>query len=456
MPFLFLRIARFTGAGLLLLALLLPWFRVPIGVQERIGAKTTVETYVAVTREAESTPIFKLVVLVTFLAAIWIGYGRRRSDPFGWATPMAVSGSILFGIILIGYPAVTTQRCAAISAHAAWLQMQHDSLIWLGGDAFGIQEYVNQPGEPEVDVKDLPRVFVVLPTPPSAVSELRLAKLPEVLMWLGISPAFCQFAGRGWFCGLFGSFIFAISFVRRKDRKGVRMANFGLARHVLALVALAMVFLVAFFLFPIVQAGGELTRSRNDAVSGRFSAALQHLDSAERWLPVLAYQTDEIYQRGWLDRKLAMESPEAKLVSAIREEVEGFPSRAAEHYSKLLDTETPAPVRGEAFRGALRLAIIDFNSGLLNSASSRLEQLTAIDPSSLKTDYALQLADLRMSQKDRLERNVGEFAAVYHCFQSREKRAVLATAHHHLAELYFDRADDKSRLGDEMRAAAQP
>jgi hypothetical protein len=455
MPFLFLRIARFAGAGLLLLSLLLPWFRVPIGVKERIDAKTTVVNYVAVTREAESTPIFKLVVLVTFLAAIWIGYWRRRSDPFGWATPMAVSGCILFGVILIGYPAVTIQRCAAISAHAAWLQMQHDSLIWLGGDAFSIQEYANQPGEPDVDVKDLPRAFVVLPTPPSAVSELRLAKLPEILMWLGFSPAFCQFAGRGWFSGLFGSFVFAISFVRRKDREGVRLANFGLARHVLVLVASTMVFLVAFFIFPVVQAGRELNLARNDAVHGRCAAALHHLDSAEQWLPVLACQTDEIYQRGWLDRKLTIDSPEAKLVSAIREEVEGFPSRAAEHYSNLLDPETPPTVRGEAFRGALRLAIIDFNSGLLNSASSRLEHLTAIDPSSLKANYALQLADLRTSQKDRLERNVGEFAAVYHCFQSREKRAVLATAHRHLAELYFDRAD-KSRLGDEMRAAAQP
>jgi hypothetical protein len=455
MPFLFLRIARFGGAGLLLLSLLLPWFRVPIGVKERIVAKATAEIYVAITHEAESTSVFRLVVLATFLAALWIGYWRRRTNPFGWAKPMAVSGSILFGIILIAYPAVTIQRCAAISAHAAWLQMQHDSLIWLGGDAFSIQEYANQPGEPDVDVKDLPRAFVVLPTPPSAISELRLAKLPEVLMWLGYSPAFCQFVGRGWFCALFGSFVFAISFVRRKDQGGVRLANFGLARLVLLLVASTIICLVAIFIFPILRAGSELTRGRNDVINGRFSAALHHLNLAERWLPVLAYHTDEIYQRGWLDRKLAIDSPASDLVAAIREEVEGFASRAAEHYWKLLDAQTPAPVRGEAFRGALRLAIIDFNAGSLNSASSRLEQLTAIDPSSLKANYALQLADLRSSQKDRLENNVGEFSAVYHCFQSREKSAVLAAAHHHLAELYFDLAD-KSRLGDEMRAAAQP
>jgi hypothetical protein len=80
-----------------------------------------------------------------------------------------------------------------------------------------------------------------------------------------------------------------------------------------------------------------------------------------------------------------------------------------------------------------------------------LKLLTAIDPTCVKANYALQLADLRTSQKEQLELDVAKFETVYHCFQTLGKSVLLASAHRRLAEAEFD-AQDFGKMGEEMRA----
>ena len=451
MPFLLLSISRFVAAGLLLISVLLPWFRVPVSVRDdgRGG-------YAAVLTEAASTPVFKILLVGVLLSAGWIAYRRRGSGSFSWATPMIVCGCLLFVILIIAYPALTIQRCAAVSAHAAWLQTQNASMIRVSGDVRTAQEYKHQPGEWEVGVKDLlPRAFVALPTPISSFSEVRFAKLPQLAMWLGFSPAFYEFARAGWFCGIFGSFLLVASCMRMKNREGRRTQDLSLAYRIPLFFIPGACLLWALCLVPVIMAGRELGNAQSAVLKGNYRESLRHLDGAEAWVPVLAYHTDAVYQRGWLDRKLGVNSSAAQLATAIREETEGFDSRAAQHYADLLEENAPGPVRDEAFRGVLRKAINDFNAGLLDRAALRLTRLLEIDPTSLKANYALQLADLRSFRKDRLEREIAEFIAVYRCFQSLEKGVVIAAAHHRLAELDFD-SQDLSKLSDEMRAAVQP
>ena len=193
MPFVLLKINRFAAAAMLLASLLLPWFGVPVGVREDGSGG-----YAAILREAPSTLAFKIFVVCVLLSAGWIGYRRRRSGSLAWAMPMVTGGSLLLVAVTIAYPAMTIQRCAEVSAHAAWLQTQNVSLIRVGGDVRTAQEYSHQPGEWEVGVKDiLPRAFVAIPTPVSSFFELRVARLPQLAMWLGFSPAFDEFAGPG-------------------------------------------------------------------------------------------------------------------------------------------------------------------------------------------------------------------------------------------------------------------
>ncbi len=439
---------RYGGAGLLLLSLLLPWYGVPVSVRRDLQGG-----YAAVVAEPVTTVVFKVFQLLVLAGGWWLGNRHRRSDTFRWAKLIAFCSYFSFFVIVIAYPALTIQRCAALSAHAAWLQSQHDSM---DGDIRTAQQYSHQPSQWEVDVKDnLPRAFGAVPTPESSFSGLRLANFANLVIWLGFSPPFMQFARLGWFCGVFGSFLLALSFSRMAGVTGVRRSDLRWTHSLAILVVFGAPLLCSLCLVPVLMAGRELANARTAVLEGRYRESLRHLDRAEVWIPVLAYHTDVIYQRGWLDRKLGVNSWPARLVSAIREETEGFHERAAQHYADLLAANVPRPVRDEAFRGALRLAIGDFNTGLVDRAAFRFTELLTVDPTSLKANYALQLGDFRSSRKDRLEDDIAQFTAIYRYFQSREKGVVIAAAHRRLAELDFD-FRDLTDLGDEMRAAVQP
>jgi hypothetical protein len=378
MPGLALRISRFVAFALLGVSLLLPWFRVPVALVENVHG-----LYTPIFKEPVTTLVFRTLILGVLLIAFWIGlFRRRRVTGCGWGAPMRLAGCLLFATTGIIFPALTMQRCAEISAHAGWLHAQHDSLIGPFGDAFTAQEYENQPGQPEVQVKEIfPRAFEVFPTPLiSSFTDLRLTKLEEMLMWLGLSPAFCEFAYRGWFCSVFGSFLLIISFLRTKGPERPDQPGLGLAYGVIPALILGSLLVCAVCLLPIVMAGWELTKTQTDAAEGKFADSLHDLQRAQQWVPTLAYHTDTLYQRGWLEGKLGIQSPAAQLLSAIREEEEGFYSRAAQHYVELLEPATEKATRDEAFRGALRLAIKDFNTGLIDRSGSRLAQLIAIDP----------------------------------------------------------------------------
>jgi tetratricopeptide (TPR) repeat protein len=449
MPLLLLRTLRYSATGLLLLSLLLPWMSVPVGVRGNIQTG-----YSAMVTEPMTTQLFKAFLLLVIMGGWWFGNRRRRSQPIRWTTLIAFLSYCSLVAITIAYPALTIQRCAALSAHAAWMERQNASMIRFNGDLRTAQEFVHRTGEPEVYVKQvLPSTFAVFSTPISSFFDLRLAKLPEILAWLGFCPAFFEFVRLGWFSGVFGSLLLALSFSRTENILAAAPQRLSGIPLMVWLLVLAPLLLCLLCLTPVMLAGRELASAREAAAEGQFKESLRRLDAAEILLPILACQTDLIYQRGWLDRKLGARTPEAQLTVAIREETEGFDTRAAEHYLPLLEpVGIPQSVHDEAFRGTLRLAINDFNAGLFGRATATFEKLLALDPTCLKANYALQLADLRTSRKDRLEDEVASFIAIYSAMQSIEKRVAIAAAHRRIANLDFD-ARDTARLGDEMRAA---
>jgi hypothetical protein len=247
-----------------------------------------------------------------------------------------------------------------------------------------------------------------------------------------------------------------VSFMRPRDsRRGAPCPGIRRGYSIRPFAVFGGLLTCALCLGPVVIAGQQLAKAQSATLDGKFKKALQYIDAAETWVPVLAYHTDLICQRGWLDRKLGFDSSAVKVLAAIREEEEGFNTRAAQHYADLLNREEPGPAWQEAFRGALRLALRDFNSGLIDRAASRMEELAILDPTCVKIYYALQLADLRSSQKIALERDTAKFEVVCGSFQSLEKSSLIAAAHQRVAELEFDYSDI-GRLGEELRAAIKP
>jgi hypothetical protein len=450
MPFFCLKCLRGFAFLLVLLSLPLHWFRVPVGLLERPG-----NDWKAVMAEPISTICFKVVLLTIVVIALTTLWRRRkRGVALNWSRTMTSAGACIALLVLFLFPALTIQRCVSISAHATWLQTQHESLTWLGGDSFNAQEYTNEPFESGIDIKDLPRAFTVLPSPPSTLADFRLAKFPEISMWLGYTPAFCQFASIGWFCAAFGSILLTIGFIRSTEAADGQ-ASYRLSSRFLWCVISGFSALAVIDLAPIYLAGRELAKGREASGNGQFAKALDCLSHAEKWLPILSYQTDNIYQRGWLDRQLGRQSAQASLVIAMREEIEGFNNRALRHYRELLGARFPKAVQEEAFRDILRLSMNDFNGGLVNRAQASLLELVALDCTSLKSLYALQLTSLQNGEGAELARVVAQFSAVYQCFESPEKEAALALAHHRLAEVAFERKD-AAGLSQEMHLAVDP
>lgn len=452
MPGFALRIARVIAFALFGVSLVFQWFHVPVGVQPKGHGG-----YSTIFEQPPSTVPFKILLVIVLVSAWWLGRRLKRKGSVSWATPMTVAGFILFLGIGIVYPAWTMQRCAEVSAHAGWLQQQNFSLIVSVGDNFLGQEYFYEPGQAEVQVNEvLPRSFQAMPTPSVlSIADLHLTKLQHMFIWLGLSPGFCQFVTWGWFGGVIASLFLVICFM---PLKGNQRSSPGDRRSLYRLVG---VFVFSGFavclacLFPIMMAAQELKRGEASANNGSYPESLRHLDIAEKWVPVLSYHTDLLYQRGWLEEKVGLQSPVREVYSAIREEEEGFVDRAAQEYAALLNPEIPKEVRDEAYRGALRLAIKDFNTGLIGRAAAVLERLTTIDPSSVKADYAMQLIHLREFRKTQLEQDVAKFETVYECFESPEKSPLVAASHRRLADLEFDYRD-LTKLGDEMRAAVTP
>jgi hypothetical protein len=231
---------------------------------------------------------------------------------------------------------------------------------------------------------------------------------------------------------LFGSALLGLSLFRRDQ--GCRRG----ARQLLAVVALGAPTLTVACLVPVAAAGYAMAAAREQAARGDWAAALTQLGLAEACLPILAYQTDLVYQRGWLEERCRRSTPAARLVSAWQKEAQNFEEISRQEYAGLLSPKIPEPVRSEAFRGLLRLAIDDFNSGRIDRAHEGLSRLAAADPSSLTALYGLQMTDLHGNRLMALRRDLAQLTAVYHVFQSNEKLTVLALCRQHLAELAFD------------------
>ena len=443
----FARVGAFLCIGA---SFVLPWLRVPVNLYSADNG-----VYHLIYQEPITTLAFRAVVLLLVVFGGWIAF-RSRSYQRKSKALVAIGGLILVALVVF-YPAITIQRCSAVTAHAAWLEDQNESLILPPGDTYTGQEYTYQPGEPELDIKQvLPRSFEVIPSPPDTIlGAVRLANLSKLVMWLGYTPDFCEFVGKGWFCGVFGAALLAISFMRARDQEGTTEpeVNYMYRSGLFLFIGASMACLIC--LIPVIMAGRELGQSRTAAEKGEFTDSLHHLELAQVWVPILSYQTDLLYQTGWLKDKLNRPSPEKGLMQAVRLEEEGSPARADEIYSDLLAPDIPDPVRQEAFRAELRLAINDFNSDLLSSAGRRLNRLIGIDPSCVKVNYALQLWHIRYRQKSALEDDVARFQALYKCFGSLEKSPLLALAHRRLADLEFDYGDT-ARLNEEMQEAVTP
>lgn len=394
------------AAAFLLAAVFLPWFRVPMagGSGELAGI------------EPPATLVLKALCLAAaaFCGIVWRGPRGR---------PRAARVLALLFVALLFFPSLVMIWSPAAAAQAGWLQTQHESLSWLGGDIFAEQSAKGGADKNAVRVTPLEGSGVALHLPVAAAAA-ETSWLPRFFEWLGYTNRFCQFANRGWFLALGGALLALVALCR-----GSGGFSFPLFHTITRTGFAGLAAGCALALLPIFVAGTFVANSRRAAERADAAGARRWLDRAAGVLPVLRQDSDFLAQQGYLENRLGMGTPAAALYRATELDKQGFEDRAQAEFAILL-AASPAhsAVRREAVCALLYSAAQALNSGRAEAAAATLDQVLEYDPANLKALHALQLACLRMPQPARLPALVARTDAVYRFFSTRTKAPVLAAA----------------------------
>jgi|GEM_PF-2107123 len=431
------------------------WFLVPI----------TDGQLVSETIQPSIVPLFQAVAVITavLLAASWV---YKRS----W-TRLSVAIACVWLLFLCAFPCIVMVHDPSIAARATWLQMQHDNLIWLGGDINTSQEMSRYGWKSHVYVVDAPRQLAVIRMPNWSATELDINRLSQLIEWLGFTNAFCQFVSKGWYLGCVGGVAMLVStfFVRgnshtsstrqrvdpsstgcRSTRSRVELVCWRLDTKqvgfaVVLLPLLLAVYCVAAWSVP-ARASGHLSDSSQHCVVGEYQASLDSLSKAAQVLPVLREDTYYVALRGLLESRLQSESEFSTLYRANQLERESFYQQALQLYRESSRGED-ATVRREATRALLRYSVQAINSGNNLAAIELLHEVLRLEPCSLKALYMLQIASLRSDDDSGLREAVQRMYAICEHLRFPTKRVLLATSQQH--SMYA------AMLNEEVHAAWQ-
>lgn len=415
-----------VAALLLVLALLKPWMSVPTRIVERPGEAV---------RCVAMTPRVALPFQATCLAfSLLMGLGhlwQRRTSDRKARLAAAFLASLLF------FPFAVMALEPRFSAAANWLHIQHENLVWLGGDLHTNLEAGRESWKETVYLVDTPRQISVIRMPTSGLGAFQFGRLITWFETLGYSNRFCQFVNRGWIAAIFGTSLLIMAECLPEGRLDRRRAARALTTFG-GTFALALATAVA----PVLFCCWKLDHCRDAAAKGYYDDADRDLRLAGQALPALREDTFYVAQRGLLDfRRNRLDTPEGRLFFANLLERQGRYAQAMEKYQSLVATTPPdSATHREAVRAILRAAIHALNGQRIDQAIAWFEQVLREEPCNLKANYGLQLAYLRTRRRLELERLVRRLAAVYGYFQMPTKAIVLASSYENaMLAAYRDR-----------------
>lgn len=406
-----------AGAGLLLIGLLSPWMTIPVGMAE--GE--------VVVRDAGATLWWKVALVAGLALAVTVGLFPANRER-GCRRSLRVT--VLLIPVLLAFPSAVIVHDEETSGHLAWLQQQHDSMTWLGGDVFLAQGLRYQQTMPVIDLGNPPQRLAAFRPPTVAPWSLGIAEMPDLVWWLGYNPAFCQFVARGWVAALLGVVVVLVGWMgwrRRDDEVGSRAGDFKVAGG--AFVAGTGLWLLA-ALAPVLAASHFLREARREALDDRPREARADLERACAFMPALRCDTGVIEQLGRLDLACGeTDSMRAELSRARSLRDDSYRFRAAVVVDDLWRRPAPSPSLGrELSRMMLALAVEDANSGRVEEARARLERLCERERAAIQPRFYLQLLSLHGGQIELNRRCQTEVAGLYRPFQRKEKKGVLSAS----------------------------
>ena len=365
-----------AGVGLVAASLLRNWFDIP-------QANSPAHSFEQIVRQVPACQIwFQVIVALGGLLLLWTAvFFKQRL-----ATTLMAS-ALLF--VPLTFPYFVMLQSPEFAADASWLQMQHDNLTWLGGDIYSEAAEGTRSWKANVYWVDPPRQIFVAPIPDWSLSEIGLDKAEDVLVWLGYSNTFCQFARTGWFCAVTGCFLLTLATVLTSAEANFQGASYGAALlGSLMFIFSAIALSGPFGAYQYLQAAARESSERN------YEAALQELDHCVRSFPVLSQDSHYLSQRGLLESKTGRRSDYAQLHQALRLESSGRYDQSFEIWEVLCQSDIFA-LRREALRAVLRFAVQDYNCNRIELARQRLQFVLSHQPGNVKVIHYLQIVSLR-------------------------------------------------------------
>ena len=411
----------FAGIALLLVgvSLIRPWYAIPgLSFYQSGEVKFT-------TTDSSYTLFFKgALVAVTSLFLLALFVFSKRIDSYG---SLLIRYTITCFIIVLWFPTWLTIRDADTIGDGAWLQQQHDTMTWLGGDTYRAHAERSIDLGTGVNAQDPPERLAVYRPP---TGSLGISRLNDWIWWLGYGPAFTQFVGKGWLYAISGYGLGSVCLFGFYWRRHITRAR-KLLKKLIIFLSIALSITIGISVSLVIVCKHQLSEAEKATAHGDYSQAHQSLTSAIKTMPSLINDSGIIRQLGYYDSQLDNgDSDYAQLYQVSWLEDEGYYGRARKVVNNLSrrQGELNRPSARELSRHHLRIAINFINSGRYLVAREHLDHLLEQEPNSPQAYFHRQLIATQTGELETNREMNKLLREVYEGYKSKNKRSVISAS----------------------------
>lgn len=408
--------------GLVTLSFLGSWFELPS--YDRASEEISVV-------DSQFTRYFKLGLLLMFFVVTVRAVVVKKAAG-DWKRPVS-KGTILGFVLVLWYPAVLAHRDAELIGDAAWLQQQHDTMTWLGGDVYRAHSERSVELGTGVNAQDPPDRLAVYRPP---AGSLGVTQINDWLWWFGYGPSFTQFVGSAWFYAVIGYALLGFCLCGYTWRKSVVEARALFKESIVFLIQVWVVMLLS--VVGVVQLAHHcLLDAKTALAESDYTGARAKIERAIIYLPSLNCDTGIIRQIGYCDLKSGDKmSVPSQLYQVHLLEGLGYYGRARDLVDSLAaqSVNLPRYQAREVSRQQLRVAINNINAGRYSRAISYLDSVLSAETNSIQACFHRQLVALQTGDLLKNQSMNTMLMQLYGGLRSKNKRGVKAASDWMLAQ----------------------
>ncbi len=419
-----------SGLALILVGLSMtrPWYAVP-QLSFPHGSDPSLPVFSS--QDSLYTIYFKLALIgSTILFLIAVAIFRKKIKSVG---ALLVGFTLTCLVLTLWFPTWLTIGDSHAIGEGAWLQQQHDTMTWLGGDSYRAHAERSIDLGTGVNAQDPPARLAVYRPP---TGSLGISRLNDWVWWFGYGPAFTQFVGKGWFYATGGYALGSVCILGFYWRRHITRARKLLKRLIIYLAAVITI-TTTISAAVVITCKRHLSQAEEATAQGDYFQARNSLKQAITTMPSLINDSGIIRQLGYYDSQLDDEPSQFAILYQISWfENEGYYSRARELVSQLSNqrNELPRPAARELSRHQLRIAINFINSGRYLIAKEHLDELLKHEPSSPQAHFHRQLIATQTGHLHSNRIHSSLLRNIYDGYKSKNKRSVIAASWWMLAQ----------------------